>query len=55
MVRLNTRLVVCTGLPESVTRKPIAVAFAAAVGVPVIVPLAASVRPDGSVPLASAQ
>ena len=55
MVRLSERVVVWTGLAESVTRTPIAVAFTAAVGVPLIVPLAASVRPVGSVPLASAQ
>ena len=55
MVRLSARVVVCAGLAESVTRTSIAVAFAATEGVPLMVPLAASVSPAGSAPLASAQ
>ena len=54
MVRVSVRVLDFAGFPESVTFKPSAAAVAAAEGVPVIVPLAASVRPAGSAPLASA-
>jgi hypothetical protein len=54
MARLSERVLDCAGLPESVTCRSSA-ALAAALGVPVIVPLAARVRPAGSAPLASAQ
>ena len=53
MVRLRFTLWLCAGLLESVTVNFKAVAFADAVGVPVIVPaLPFSERPAGSVPLA---
>ena len=55
MVRLRVRALDWAGLPESVTFNATGAASAAAEGVPAIVPLAASVRPAGSAPLASAQ
>ena len=55
MVRVRERALDCAGLPESVTCTSMAAAFTAAEGVPAIVPLALSVRPDGSMPFASAQ
>jgi hypothetical protein len=51
MVRVKETACVCTGLLESVTVKVRGVAFAAAVGVPVITPVPAfSDNPAGSVP-----
>jgi hypothetical protein len=55
MVRVGERALDWAGLPESVTCTSMAAEFTAADGMPVIAPLAASARPAGSAPLASAQ
>jgi hypothetical protein len=56
MVIGSVVLLLCAGLPESLTVKVSAVAAVVIVGVPAIAPVAAaSVRPAGSVPLLSAQ
>src|SRR5215469_5381049 len=56
MVIGSVVLLLCAGLPESLTVKVSAVPAAVAVGVPAIVPVAAaSVRPAGRLPLLSAQ
>src|SRR5215468_2171285 len=56
MVRGRVALLLCAGLPESLTVKVSAVPAAVAVGVPAIAPVAAdSVRPAGRVPLLTAQ
>lgn len=52
IVRLRLTDLLCAGFSESVTVKVSAIAFAAAVGVPVIAPVQAfSARPAGNVPL----
>jgi hypothetical protein len=54
IVSVRFTLLLCTGLPESFTVNVKAVAVTAAVGVPVIAPVAPfSERPAGSVPLVS--
>ena len=54
VVRFSDTLPLCAGLPESVTLKVSAAADTAAVGVPVMAPVAVfSDRPAGNVPLVS--
>ena len=55
MVRESVAEFVSAGWLESVTLKVSDVAFAAAVGVPLITPLEERLRPAGSVPAVSVQ